>query len=102
MLCAPKYDKPFVICVDAINVGIGGVLCQEENEKLLPVPHMSTKLLLYQRKYSVVEMEAMVVLLSLDKFSVYVEGGGGEIVFYSDHAPPEVCGEHEGKERQVS
>ena len=84
ILRAPRFDKPFVISVDASDVGVGGVLGQEENGVLMPVAYMSKKLLKHQRKYSAIEKEALAVIKSLEKFEVYT---GGEVVVYSDHNP---------------
>ena len=84
VLHAPRFEEPFVICVDASDVGIGGVLGQEENGEMRPVAYFSQKLLKHQRKYSAIEKEALAVIKALEKFEVYT---GGKIVVYTDHNP---------------
>ena len=70
--------------MDASDVGIGGVLCQEENGVLMPIAYMSQKLLKHQRKYSAIEKEALAVIKCVEKFAVYLQG---EVLLYSDHNP---------------
>lgn len=84
VLRAPDFTKPFVIAVDASDCGIGSVLYQEIEKVLKPVAFMSRKLLPYQKKYSVIEKEALAIIVSLEKFSVYMHG---RTVVYSDHNP---------------
>ena len=84
VLCAPDYNKEFVLCVDASDVGTGGVLCQESENILKPVAYMSRKLNQHQRVYSVIEKEALAVIQCLEKFAPYLEK---HTVVYSDHNP---------------
>ena len=84
VLRAPDFDRKFIVCVDASDVGIGGVLGQEVEGVLMPVAFMSKKLLEYQKKYSTVEKEALAIIMALEKFKVYL---GGEVTVYSDHDP---------------
>ena len=86
VLRAPDYGKPFVLYVDASDVAVGGVLCQEVNEFPVPVAYTSKKLVPYQRKYATVEKEALAVLHCLEKFGVYTENGK-TVKIYSDHNP---------------
>lgn len=67
-------------------MGVGGVLRQDVKGTLLPVACMSKKLLPYQRKYFIVEKEAAVVLLSLEKLSVKPDSER-KVIIYSDHNP---------------
>ena len=62
VLHAPRFDEPFVLCVDASDIGIGGVLAQEVNGELRPVAYMSQKLLKHQKRYSIVEKEAYAII----------------------------------------
>ena len=84
VLHAPRFDEPFVLCVDASDVGIGGVLSQEVNGELRPVAYMSQKLLKHQRRYATVEKEAYAIIKGLEKFEVYLSG---KVKVYSDHNP---------------
>ena len=50
VLAMPHFQKPFIIYVDASEVGVGAVLMQEDNHKLEhPIGYFSqlTKKLLY-------------------------------------------------------
>ena len=80
MLHTPCFEEPFVICVDASDKGIGGVLGQEENGEMRPVAYLQ-KLLKHQKRYSAIEKEALVVIKSLDKCEVSVSG---KVTVYSD------------------
>ena len=50
----------------------------------MPVAYMSKKLEPHQRKYSVIEKEALAVISSIEKFEVHLHG---HVVVYSDHNP---------------
>lgn len=84
VLRAPDFDCDFVLCVDASDVGVGGVLCQSESDQLMPVAYMSQKLDKYQRKYSVIEKEALAIIKCIEKFEPYLDK---KTVIYSDHNP---------------
>ena len=60
--------------IDASDARIGGVLCQEVNDMPIPVAYMSKKLEPHQRKYIVIEKEALAVISSIEKFEVYLHG----------------------------
>ena len=66
-----------MIYVDASENGIGGMLGQECDGIVKPVAYMSKKLLKHQKNYSVIEKEALALLKCLEKFEVYLAGGGG-------------------------
>ena len=84
ILRAPDFSKEFIICTDASDIGIGGVLCQEVNNSLMPVAYMSKKLNQHQRKYSVIEKEALAVIQAIEKFEPYIVKG---TTIYTDHNP---------------
>lgn len=87
VLLAPRFDQPFKLHVDASHVGAGAVLLQaDDNGVDHPVCFFSKKFNSYQLNYSVIEKEALALILALQHFRVYVESGTSLIV-YSDHNP---------------
>ena len=88
VLKVPEFDKPFTLQVDASNDAIGAVLLQDGADKILhPVSYFSRKLKTHQRSYSVVEKEALALLLALENFDVYVGNPAHVVTVYSDHNP---------------
>ena len=41
VLIYPNYDQEFILCTDASDVGLGGVLMQERDGKLHPIAYAS-------------------------------------------------------------
>lgn len=88
VLAAPDFELPFKLAVDACDVGIGAVLLQPDSSGIdKPVAYFSKKLNKHQRGYSTVEKEALGLVLAVQHFEVYLAGGGGDIVVYTDHNP---------------
>ena len=56
ILCAPDFDKPFVLQTDASDRGIGAVLSQSDADGLdHPIAYFSKKFLPCEQKYATVE-----------------------------------------------
>ena len=97
MLCSkpiiqiPDFEKAFIIQVDASEVGIGTVLLQEHDGKLLPVSFASRKLLPRERKYAIMEKECLAVVYAVQKYYEYLYGR--EFILQTDHQPL-VCMNH--------
>ena len=88
VLRGPNFDKQFIIQVDASDVAAGSVLLQEGDDNILyPICFMSSKFKPHQRHYSTIEKEAAALLMSLDKFDVYLNNSNQKIICYSDHNP---------------
>ena len=87
VLRIPDFEKPFILYVDASQVGIGGVLMQEHEGVEHPVGYYSRKLLPYQCSYSTIEKEALGLIMSLNHFDVYVKGAGRPVRVFTDHNP---------------
>ncbi|XP_054862874.1 uncharacterized protein LOC111572391 isoform X3 [Amphiprion ocellaris] len=82
---APRLDHSFALQVDASDVGAGAVLLQADEKGVeKPVCFFSKKFKGYQRHYSVIEKEALALILALQHFDVYV-GLGFKLVVYTDH-----------------
>lgn len=80
----PDFNKPFMLAVDASNVGAGSVLLQEHKGINFPVCYYSKKLSSAQCNYSTIEKELLSLILALKHFSVYING---PIVVYKHHHP---------------
>ena len=88
VLKAPDFKKPFTLSVDASDIGIGGVLMQENNDGLLqPISYYSKKINRHQKHYSSVEKETLALISALQHFDVYINGSPFVTVVYSDHNP---------------
>ena len=61
VLKAADFTKHFHLQVDASGTDIGSVLLQGEDKVLYPICFFSKKLKAYQKKYSIVELEALSV-----------------------------------------
>lgn len=53
----PDYVKEFILRTDASNVGIGAVLLQERNGKMMPIQWASKKLTPTETRYGISEKE---------------------------------------------
>ena len=88
VLFAPDFMKPFRLCVDASDVGIGAVLLQpDENNIDHPVSYYSCKLKNHQLSYSTIEKEALGLLSGLKHFEVYLSNTCEPTIVYCDHNP---------------
>jgi hypothetical protein len=87
ILATPNFTKPFKIASDASDLGAGAILLQSDsNDVEHPVAYFSKKFDKHQRRYSVVEKEALAMLLALQHFDIYVNSGFPTTI-YTDHNP---------------
>ncbi|EYC05726.1 hypothetical protein Y032_0080g1333 [Ancylostoma ceylanicum] len=83
---AEKGDRPFIIYTDASGEGLGAVLCQEGDDKLLhPVFFASRGLSKAERNYHITDLEALAVMFALQKFHFFVYGL--RTIVRTDHQP---------------
>ena len=88
VLQMPDFQRPFILQVDASDRGVGAVLLQQSDDEVLhPISYFSAKLKTHQQSYSTIEKEALALLMALEKFQVYLDHAGHNIVVYSDHNP---------------
>ncbi|XP_069936301.1 uncharacterized protein [Cherax quadricarinatus] len=87
ILSSPDFSKPFSLHVDASESGVGAVLLQDGDEGLQPVAFYSSKFQPHQRAYSTIEKEALVLVLALEHFDIYVGQTSQVVTVYSDHNP---------------
>ena len=85
ILRPPDLSRPFCIAVDASDVAIGACLFQVVDGIEHPVAFYSKKLNEHQKNYSVVEKEALALILATRTFSVYLDSK--TVTIYSDHSP---------------
>ena len=89
VLLAPDFDKCLKLAVDASDVGLGGVLLQEDNNGIdHPVCYFSKKFNKHQKNYySTIEKECLALILAIQQFEVYLTSSTSPIVVFSDHNP---------------
>lgn len=88
VLAAPNFSVPFVLAVDASDLGAGAVLMQRGEDGLEhPLCFFSRKFNIQQRVYSTIEKEALALVLALQHFEVYVGGAAQPVTVYTDHNP---------------
>jgi len=66
-------------------VAVGACLFQVENDIEHPIAYYSKKLNDHQRNYSVVEKEALALILATRTFSAYLDSK--VVTVFSDHSP---------------
>ena len=87
VLVAPRLDQPFKLQVDASHVEAGTVLLQVDEQGIdHPVSFFSKKFNTYQLNYSVIQKEALALILALQHFRMYLDSGIPILVF-TDHNP---------------
>ena len=88
VLASPDFQKVFKLVIDASDVGCGGVLLQEDENKVdHPISYFSKKLDKHQRNYSTVEKECLALLLALQHYDVYLNPTLHPVLVLTDHNP---------------
>ncbi|KAI4880514.1 hypothetical protein NFI96_007308 [Prochilodus magdalenae] len=87
LLQHPDPTKPFVVEVDASNVGVGAVLSQRSGEppKLRPVAYFSHKLSPAERNYGIGDKELLAIKLAFDEWRHWLEGAQYPFLVLTDH-----------------
>ena len=86
ILMFPDYKKDFYVQTDASGWALGGVLLQEDDNKILrPVAFCSRKLSETEQRYSTTEREMLAIKYAFSQFKNTIEGRN--ITFYTDHEP---------------
>lgn len=102
VLSAPNFSQSFKLSVDASDVGVGGVLIQEDKSGVdHPVCYFSKKLNKHQKNYSTIEKECLALILALQHFEVYVTSALSPIIVYSDHNPLTFINKMKDKNRRL-
>ena len=85
-LAKPRFDRPWMVAVDASATCIGAVLQQgDEFGQLHPIQFLSRKLSKPEKNYSTMERELLALVCTLKKFRHLVQGQ--PIKLSTDHRP---------------
>ena len=88
ILLAPDFQKPFLLMVNASDIGAGAVLMQQDDKGIEhPICYFSRKYDMHQKNYSTIEKEALALLLALQHFDVYLSTVLFPITVLTDHNP---------------
>ncbi len=86
ILSIPDPERPFVVEVDASEVGVGAILSQRgEDGKLHPCAFMSRRLSDAERNYHVGDRELLAVKLALEEWRHWLEGAQLPFQVLTDH-----------------
>ncbi|KAI2646678.1 Transposon Tf2-8 polyprotein [Labeo rohita] len=86
VLTHPNPDKPFVVEVDASDVGVGAVLSQRGPDgKLHPCSFFSRKFNPTQQRYGVGDRELLAIKWALEEWRHWLQGGGDPFTVWTDH-----------------
>uniref|UniRef100_A0A4W5NCK3 Gypsy retrotransposon integrase-like protein 1 n=1 Tax=Hucho hucho TaxID=62062 RepID=A0A4W5NCK3_9TELE len=86
ILTLPTVDEPFVVEVDASEVGVGAVLSQRgEDQKLHPCAFFSHRLTPAERNYDVGDRELLAFKMALEEWRHWLEGASQPFQVLTDH-----------------
>ncbi|KAL0204031.1 hypothetical protein M9458_002049, partial [Cirrhinus mrigala] len=86
VLIHPNPAKPFVVEVDASDVGVGAVLSQRgPDEKLHPCSFFSRKFNPTQQRYGVGDRELLAIKWALEEWRHWLQGGSDLFTVWTDH-----------------
>ena len=82
----PDFNRPFILTIDASDVGAGAVLMQKDSADH-PLSYFSYKFKASQRNYSTSEKETLSLLLALQHYEFYVSAALFTLIVFTDHNP---------------
>uniref|UniRef100_A0A3P8NIY2 Gypsy retrotransposon integrase-like protein 1 n=2 Tax=Astatotilapia calliptera TaxID=8154 RepID=A0A3P8NIY2_ASTCA len=87
VLIQPDTSKPFIVEVDASDVGVGAVLSQHTgpSAKLQPCSFFSRRLSPAERNYDIGDLELLAVKLALEEWRHLLEGAEHPFIVWTDH-----------------
>lgn len=85
VLCFPDFEKPFKLCTDASDQGLGVVLSQDTDVGERPIAYASRSLKKSELNYPVIEKEALAVVWGIGIFRQYLLGHKFTVI--TDHNP---------------
>lgn len=87
ILVLPDPSLPFVVEVDASEVGVGAILSQRPpwDNKLHPCAYFSRSLSAAERNYSIGDRELLAVKLALEEWRHWLEGAEHPFMVWTDH-----------------
>ena len=84
VLAYPHFGRDFLQVTDASGVGLGAVLSQEhENKVVRPIAFASRTLLQHEKNYGISELEALAVVWAVKHFRHYLYGY--RCIVFTDH-----------------
>ena len=87
VLSTPRYDLPFKLAVNTSDIGVSAVLLQEDLDGVEhPISYFS-KLNCHQKWHSMVEKEALALVMAFERFKVYISSSSVPVIIYTDHNP---------------
>ena len=88
VLMTPDFNRPFILTIDASDVGAGAVLMQEDSAGIdHPLSYFSYKFKASQRNYSTSEKETLSLLLALQHYEFYVSAAQFPLIVFTNHNP---------------
>ena len=72
VLRGPNWSLPFQICIDALDIALGAVLGERENQMPYAIYFVSKNLSLAEVNYTVIEKELLSVVHAINKFRHYI------------------------------
>ncbi|KAK1797330.1 hypothetical protein P4O66_008294, partial [Electrophorus voltai] len=87
VLQQPDPERPFVLEVDASDIGVGTVLSQHTGERggLRPIAYFSQKLSSAERNYGVGDHELLAMKLTFEDWRHWLEGVRHPFTVYTNH-----------------
>ncbi|KAK1799501.1 hypothetical protein P4O66_000366 [Electrophorus voltai] len=87
VLQQPDLERPFLVEVDASDVGVGAVLLQHTGERggLWPIAYFSRKLSPADRNYGVGDWKLLAIKLAFEEWWHWLEGARHPFTMYTDH-----------------
>ena len=83
VLRGPNWDLPFQISSDALDIAVGAVLGQEEDNKPYAIYYISKNLSPVELNYTITEKEFLAVIHDVNKFRHYITGY--PVILYTEH-----------------
>lgn len=85
VLVLPDPSQPFIVEVDASDVGVGAVLSQRSNGRLHPCAYLSHRLDPTEARYDIGDRELLAVKKALDEWRHWLEGAQHPFLVWTDH-----------------
>ena len=88
ILMAPDFQKPFLLMVDASNIGAGAVLMQSDDKHIeRPICYLLHEFDSQQKNYSTIEKQALALLIALQHFVISLSTILFPVTVFTDHNP---------------
>lgn len=74
-LAIPNFETPFILYTDASHSGIGGALCQcDEEGRERVISFASRTLNQHEKLYTTTELECLAIIFMIKKYDVFLLG----------------------------